>query len=85
MTALSCESDRSVIADVPSSFRVHDHRLSGAAYRASPNADARANPQDLSLIVTRGPEIDHSPPPKLAPLAPGRLTHHPPTVLQNLS
>ncbi len=41
-------------------------------------------PQDLSLIVTRGPEIDHIPPPKRAPLAPGRLTHHPPTVLQNL-
>lgn len=51
MTAPLRGSDRSVIADVPSSFRVHDHRLSGAAYRASPNADARANPQDLSLIV----------------------------------
>ncbi len=51
MTALSCESDRSVIADVPSSLRVRDHRLSGAAYRASPNCDERADPQDLALIV----------------------------------
>ena len=39
----------------------------------------------LSLIVTRGPEIDRSPPPKLAPLAPTRLTNYPPTGLQNLS
>ena len=51
MTAPLRVSDRRVTADVPSSLRVHDHRLEGAAYRASPNADARANPQDLSLIV----------------------------------
>lgn len=44
-------SDRHVAADVPSSFRVRAHRLVGAAYRASPNCDARADPDDLSLIV----------------------------------
>lgn len=44
-------SDRSVRPDVPSPLRVLDHRLSGAAYRASPNCDERPDPQDLSLIV----------------------------------
>jgi len=44
-------SDRRVSTDVPSRPQVHDHRLSGAAYRASPNCDERPDPGDLSLIV----------------------------------
>ncbi|MBA4284312.1 MAG: 1,6-anhydro-N-acetylmuramyl-L-alanine amidase AmpD [Xanthomonadaceae bacterium] len=51
MTAAIRVSDRHLAAGVPSSPQVHDHRLSGAAYRASPNCDERPDPQDLALIV----------------------------------
>lgn len=51
MTAPTCGSDLRVAADVPSTARVLAHRLVGAAYRASPNCDARPDPQDLGLVV----------------------------------
>lgn len=48
MTASACGSDLRAVADVP---RIVAHRLVGAAYRESPNRDARPDPADLALIV----------------------------------
>lgn len=54
MTAPGCGSDRRHAGDVPraaTGLAVIDHRLLGAAYRESPNHDARPQAEAPSLIV----------------------------------